>query len=88
MSPPPFVLNSALSDMSENWLRLTCCRGTTHVPIWQLAENTRPKARLRQVLPRLRCAVCNDVPRSSALVQSPANGTGAERPHGWVIELT
>jgi hypothetical protein len=83
MSPPPFVLNSALADLSATWLRLGCCGGTSYVPVRLLAGSARPRARLRGVLPRLRCQICNDTPRSAALVESPAGGAAA----GWVIRL-
>ena len=73
--------------MGEAWLALTCCKGMTYVPIKLLAGAAHPKARLRDVLPRLRCNTCRDRPAEVALIENPsALGQGGP-PMGWVIRL-
>ena len=74
MVAPPFVLNTPLADLAGTWLRLECCRGTIYVPLTVLIGAARPKARLRDVLLRLRCQECHDRPATVALIEGPAFG--------------
>ncbi|MEJ0047860.1 MAG: hypothetical protein WDN04_18370 [Rhodospirillales bacterium] len=63
MDAPPFVLNTRLAELHGTWLQLSCCKGTTYLPVRLLAGAAPPHARLRDVLPRLRCKDCHDRPR-------------------------
>ncbi len=74
--------------MGEAWLSLTCCKGVTHVPVKLLRGAAHPAARLRDVLPRLRCSVCHDRPAEMALIESPAAISNDGPPRGWVISLS
>jgi len=73
--------------MGEAWLSLTCCKGVTYVPVKLLGAAAPPTARLRDVLPRLRCSVCHDRPAEMALIESPAAISNDGPPQGWVIGL-
>ena len=87
MAAPPLVLDTSLSDLGGTWLQLCCCKGTTYMPVRLLAGCARPQARLRDVLPRLRCKDCHDRPARVALIESPdALGHGG-RAVGWAISL-
>ena len=87
MVAPPFVLNTPLAALKGTWLRLECCRGTTFLPVNLLIGAARPKARLRDVLPRLRCQACHDRPATMALIENPAGQAHSGPPLGWVIAL-
>lgn len=87
MVAPPFVLNTPLANLSGTWLQLECCRGTTYLPLTLLIGAARPKARLRDVLPRLRCQECHDRPATMALIESPAGHAHGGAPVGWMIAL-
>ena len=87
MVAPPFVLNAPLADLAGTWLRLECCKGTPFLPLRLLAGPTRPQARLRNVLPRLRCKNCHGRPATVVLIENPAGQAHGGPPVGWAIPL-
>jgi hypothetical protein len=87
MVAPSFVLNTPLQDLAGTWLRLECCRGTTYLPLTLLIGAARPKARLRDVLLRLRCQACHGRPTTVALIENPAGEAKGGPPVGWEIPL-
>jgi len=87
MSPPAFLLNATLADLSGTWLEIRCCKGVTYLPLRQLAPSKPENARLREVLARLRCSKCRSRPSMLVLVEDPAGGGQGGPPPGWRITL-
>jgi hypothetical protein len=65
-------------------LQLERCRGITYPTVWLLFGATRPRARLREVLPQLLCQACHDQPAAAALIENPTGraqgGSSGGRP--------
>jgi hypothetical protein len=87
MLAPPFVANATLSDLEDTALRLECCTGTTYVAIRLLIDATRPNARLRNLLPRLRCRHCGERPTTVTLIEAPPGQAPNGLHAGWQIAL-
>jgi len=86
MPAPPFLLELPLARIGPAWLSLTCCKGTAYVPL-RLLSGQYPRARLGDVLPRLRCKACRKPPAGLALIDNPAGEAEGGPPLGWRIEL-
>jgi hypothetical protein len=87
MFGPPFVANAILSDLEGAALRLECCTGTTYLAIQALADATRPQARLRNLLPRLRCRHCGERPAGLTLIEALPSQARNGLHTGWQIAL-
>jgi hypothetical protein len=87
MSQPTFLLNATLADLSGTWLEVRCFKGTTYLPLRIVAASKPENARLRDVLPRLRCSKCQVRPSMLVLVENPAGGGQGGPPPGWRINL-
>jgi hypothetical protein len=88
MPAPPFILNATLSDLAATALKLECCSGTTYVAVRLLTDATRPNARLRNVLPRLRCRHCGGRPAAVTLIDASPGQAPNGLHAGWQIPLT
>lgn len=87
MLTPPFVANATLSDLADTALRLECCTGTTYVAVRLLIDASRPNARLRNLLPRLRCRHCGERPAAVTLIEAPPGQAPNGMHSGWQIAL-
>jgi len=87
MPAPRFVANATLLDLAGTALRLECCTGTTYDAIRLLTDATRPNARLRNVLPRLRCRHCGERPGAVTLIEAAPGQAPIGLHTGWQIPL-
>jgi hypothetical protein len=85
---PDLILSATLAQLSEDWLEVKCCRGTTYLPLRLLARDRGPNRPVGDVVALLRCQHCRQPPAEVALAE---DATGQERvggpPSGWRVIL-
>ena len=92
MPRPPLPIPLAafgvrVADISNAWLELACCNGTTLLPIRTLG---RQDATVGAILTKLRCRTCHQSPQSVSLIGKPHQGTVGITGgwSGWRVDLT
>jgi len=81
---PNFILEITLDLIEETWIELQCCFGTVYLPVEVLARRHGGECLLGEVMARLRCQKCHEVPAGFALVDAP--GRAGSAPY-WRVPL-
>jgi hypothetical protein len=86
---PDVILAAPLGRLSDTWLEVACCGGTSYLPLRMLARQHGGQHRVGEVVDRLRCQRCHSAPASVALVESAAGDApgGGGPPRGWRVVL-
>ena len=80
---PNRILEVGLGAMEDAWLELRCCFGTAALPVQVLAQRHGFDCLLGEVMARLRCQQCHEVPAAFTLINAPGAGLA---PH-WRVPL-
>jgi hypothetical protein len=83
------ILAARLTDLTDSWLEVRCCRGVAFLPLRRLAMDHGGGRSVREVVARLRCRYCHAHPALVALVGDPAGSAPgrAGAPPGWRVVL-
>jgi len=66
------IVAARLTDLTDTWLEVRCCRGVAFLPLRRLATDYGGDWRVRDVVTRLRCRHCRANPALVALVEDAA----------------
>ena len=83
----PYVGGAQLGDLDGYWLEVSCCKGTTNIPLRMLAKQRGPETRLRDLLPLLHCKSCGGPPATAYLNETHNRQDCYGAPPGWSVQL-
>jgi hypothetical protein len=83
--PQAVPWDKSISELTNWWLAVDCCRGTVRMPLRLMAAERGWQLTLREVVRHLRCSQCGQRPKTVAFEPRSSNDRDAQR-HLLVVE--